>query len=91
MYHKASLTNRNRLNRIITQGEKVTNRMFKTLTELHNGQSQKLASKIICDPSHVLHDCFELLPSGRRYYVPMCKSKRYKMSFVPLSISLLNH
>ena len=86
-----SLTNKNKLSRIIKQGEKIANSIFKDLKELHDGQAENLAIKIISDPSHILCTCFELLPSGRRYIVPICKSKRYKMSFVPLSISLLNH
>ena len=52
------------------------------------------AKKIIADPSHVLHSEYELLPSGRCYRVPVKNKKRYlnryKFSFIPLSVTLLN-
>ena len=46
--------------------------------------------KIVSDPSHVLYPEYRLMPSGRRYEVHACRYNRYKHSFVPLSISLLN-
>ena len=39
---------------------------------------------------HVLHNEFQLLPSGRRNRTPPCRLNRYKYSFVPLSIKQLN-
>ena len=42
------------------------------------------------DPSHVLHSQFEMLNSGRRYRLPLCKLNRYKNSFIPQSIRLIN-
>ena len=33
----------------------------------------------------------ELMPSGRRYRLANCKLNRYKFSFVPLSIKLMNN
>ena len=54
----------------------------------------KKAKRIIADPSHVLHSEYELLPSGRRYRVPVKNKKRhlnrYKYSFIPISVNLLN-
>ncbi len=48
------------------------------------------AQKIISDPTHVLHSEYQLLPSGRRFRVPMCRLNRFKNSFVPLSFKALN-
>ena len=48
------------------------------------------AKKIVSDPSHVLYPEYRLLPSGRRYGAHAWKYNRYKYSFVPLSITLLN-
>ncbi len=45
--------------------------------------------KIISDPSHILHK--ELMPSGRRYGVPICQVNRYRFSLIPLSVKLLNN
>ncbi len=48
------------------------------------------ANKIVCDPSHVLYTEYELLPSGRRFRAPRCRLNRFKNSFIPVSIKLLN-
>ena len=48
------------------------------------------ARNIVSDPSHVLNQEYVLMRSGRRYRTPQCKYNRYKHSFVPLSIKLLN-
>lgn len=46
--------------------------------------------KIVSDPSHILHRGYRLMPSGRRYELYKCKYNRYKYSFVPISVTLLN-
>lgn len=45
------------------------------------------ANKILSDSSHVLSVEYELMNSGRRYRVPLCKHNRYKHSFVPFQLS----
>ena len=65
-----------------------------TLQAIFEETVLRQARKIVADPSHVLNSEYELLPSGRRYRVPVKNKKRYlnryKFSFVPLSITLLN-
>ena len=69
-------------------------RQYKNAQEMFEEAVLQLAQKIIADPEHVLHAEYQLLPSGRRYRVPMTGNRRYlnrfKRSFVPLSITLLN-
>lgn len=48
------------------------------------------ANKILLDSLHVLHPEYVLMNSGRRYRVPLCRHNRYKHSFVPLSVKLIN-
>ena len=48
------------------------------------------ARSIVSDPSHVLNQEYVMMRNGRRYRTPPCKYNRYKHSFVPLSIKLLN-
>lgn len=47
------------------------------------------AKSIIKEPSHLLHSEYEPLPSGR-YRAIKHKSNRFKFSFVPTSVALLN-
>ena len=65
-----------------------------TLQAIFEESVVKKAKRIIADPSHVLHSEYELLPTGRRYRVPVKNKKRhlnrYKYSFIPISVTLLN-
>ena len=60
------------------------------LTELYNRHVLKKAESIMSDSSHPLHAEFTMLPSGSRFSQPSAKTNRYKFSFVPSAISLLN-
>ena len=51
---------------------------------------QKLTVKIRSDCNHPLHSCYNLLPSNRRLRMPTISTKRFRNSFVPSSIRLLN-
>ena len=48
------------------------------------------AENIVSDPSHVLNPEYDLLPSGRRYRTSKWGCNRYKHSFIPMSIQMLN-
>ncbi len=48
------------------------------------------AKKIVADDTHILHANFNMLPSGRRLRILMCKSNRYKNYFVPTAVKLFN-
>ena len=61
------------------------------LQEIFERTVRKQGLKITCDPNHILHKEFELMPSGRRYRVPTCRLNRYRFSFVPQSIKALNN
>ena len=50
-----------------------------------------LANKIRRDNTHPLHDFYELLPSGRRYRVPFTRTQRFKNTFLPISVNILNN
>ncbi len=65
-------------------------REYQTLESSYEHSVLKEVTKILSDPSHSLYSEYELLPSGRRYRLPMCRYIRFKKSFVPTSIRLLN-
>ncbi len=62
-----------------------------SLQDIFERSVRKQSLKIIGNPSHILHKEYELMPSGRRYRVPICKLNRYKSSLIPLSVNLLNN
>lgn len=53
--------------------------------ELQYDEFLRLAKNIATDPSHVLSEDYQLLPSGRHFRVPSCKRNTYKHSFLPQS------
>jgi hypothetical protein len=57
----------------------------------HKDKCISIAKKILRDPTHPLHHHFHLLPHGLRYQVPRCRTERYRTTFVPTSIRLLNN
>ena len=58
--------------------------------ELFEQTTIRQAQTILSDSSHPLHSEYSLLNSGRRYRVSLCKHNRYKHSFIPLSVKLIN-
>lgn len=61
-----------------------------SLPEMFEICTVQCANRILQDPLHVLHSEYTLMNSGRRYRVPLCRHNRYKHSFVPLSVKLIN-
>lgn len=49
-----------------------------------------LKRRVLCDPAHIPHSEHELSLSGRQDRGPLCKHNRFKNSFVPASIRILN-
>ena len=49
------------------------------------------AHSILVDGSHVLYPMFEIMPSGRRFRCPPCKTNCKNSSFIPVAISLFNY
>ena len=50
----------------------------------------KKAHSLIEDESHPLLKDFELLPSGSLFRAPKIRTNRFRNSFIPSAISLLN-
>ncbi len=80
-----------KLARLVHTAMKVMGRNeYQPLQSTYEQSVLQRAQRILTDPTHILHLEYELLPSGRRYRVPHCKLNRFKNSFVPTSIKLLN-
>ena len=82
---------RNKLSRLIHAAGKITGVKEQVSSQtIYDQATLQKAYKIINDPSHILHSEFELLPSGRRFRVPHCRLNRFKNSFIPASIKMVN-
>ena len=87
-----SVQSKSQLSRLLRTAMKITGSTSPviSLQEMFEQTLRRQSVKIIYDNKHVLHNEFQLLPSGRRYRTPPCRLNRYKYSFVPLSIKQLN-
>ena len=87
-----SVKNREKLNRIYKISCKIA--MCCTpdtsLEQLYKSRTLQMATKMLSDPTHFLHDHYDLLPPGWRYRMPTVKIQRALTSFIPSSIKYMN-
>ena len=81
---------RKRLNGIVHVCEKIVGSSLQTLEDLYRVKSLSKSNKIINESSHVLNYCFDLLPSRRRFRQLKFRTNRFRNTFIPNSINLLN-
>lgn len=86
-----TLKDKNRLTQIIKWSNRLIGNPQLSMDSLYNRQLFRISHNILSEESHPLYDEFHLLPSGRRFQVPSCRTKRYRSSFVPCSIVALNN
>lgn len=65
-------------------------KQYEPIQTLYEQAAIKRAIRISTDSKHPLFSEYQRLPSGKRLRMPMCKTNRLKLSFVPTSIKLLN-
>ena len=63
---------------------------FSRVEQLYKSRTLQMATKILSDPTHFLHDHYDLLPSGRRNRMPIVKIQRALKSFIASFIKYLN-
>ncbi len=89
-YGNLNIKWRNKLQKIVNMASKILGKPQKQLSSLYNELIRSKAEKIISDSSHPLYSEFELLPSGKRYRLPMARKNLYKKSFVPEAVNTIN-
>ena len=90
-YGSISIKNKNRLQGLTNICSKIAGLSLHHVNELYNIRTLKKVCAVLGDQSHPLFKEFTLLPSGRRYVVPRCRTNRLKNSFVPVATGLLNN
>ena len=89
-FNGLSISNRNRLDRVVKVCSKVIGVQQKSLTMLYNDRIEKKVNSIVQDQSHILSQYFDLMPSGRRYRVPRSNTQRLRKTFVYKGIEIMN-
>ena len=62
----------------------------KSLNDLYQQAISKKSRSIVNDPTHPLHSCYEIMPSGKRYRTPAFKRQLYNKSFILSAVRFLN-
>ncbi|XP_055499383.1 brain mitochondrial carrier protein 1 isoform X1 [Leucoraja erinacea] len=89
-YGSCSAADQKALQRVVRTAEKITRSPQPAIQDLYPSRCRKRASNIIKDTTHPAHKLFTLLPSGKRYRSMRSKTTRFKNSFFPQAIRLLN-
>ena len=89
-YGHLTVKQKNRFNKIVNIATKLINLKQKSLNDLYQQAISKKSRSIINDPTHPLHSCFEIMPSGKRYRTPAFKRQLYNKSFIPFAVRFLN-
>lgn len=89
-YGNLNIKGRNKLQKIVNMASKILGKPQKHLSCLYDELIRSKAVKIINDPSHPMYSEFELLPSGKRYRLPMTRKSLYKRSFVLEAVNVIN-
>jgi len=83
-----SVKNKTKLARVVSMASKVIGRPQATLTNLYTNSVRRKALSITSDTTHPMYGHFELLPSGRRFRMPLARKNVFKRSFLPSAISI---
>ena len=88
-YGGSSSEARGKVKRIITSARRL-GCTAPSLEDLHLNLMEKKCKHILSDPSHPLRSNFEELPSECRLRTIYCRTERFRRSFVPAAVRLLN-
>lgn len=89
-YAFLNVKSKNAISKIIKVCSNITGVQQKSMTALYEEQVIRKAECILENYSHPLHKEFQFLPSGSRFKCPLARTNRYKNSFLPSAIQLLN-
>uniref|UniRef100_A0AAX7TU86 Alkylated DNA repair protein AlkB homologue 8 N-terminal domain-containing protein n=1 Tax=Astatotilapia calliptera TaxID=8154 RepID=A0AAX7TU86_ASTCA len=89
-YGNCSASDRKALQRVVKTAQRIPGAQLPAINDIYRKRCLKRPGKIIKDPSHPSHGLFILLPSGRRYRSLRTKTTRYRNSFFPTAVRLLN-
>ncbi len=88
-YFSLSVVNKNKLNKIVNVASKIAGKQQHSMIKLCEFRVVRKSYAILRDASHPLYGGYELLPSGRRYRVPLLRTARAQRPCISSSIALL--
>ena len=85
-YSGLPMTNKRKLTKLVNVASKVVGVQLSQLQHIYDRRVRGKANQILNCPDHPLFGEFNLLPSGRRFRLPMLRTKRARDSFIPVAI-----
>ena len=79
-----------KLHKVVNVSSKTVGKRFCCLSELYERRVVATTMKSIGKTSHILASQYEILQSKKCYGVPLLKTVRGKLSFIPTTVKLLN-
>jgi hypothetical protein len=86
-----SATEKNKILKIANTASKIISLPVPNISDINQKALLRKARAVSADPTHPLHEEFELLPSQTRWRVPKGKKVKFRNSFVPAAINCLNN
>lgn len=84
------MQDRKALQRVVRSAEHNTGGALPHLLDVYTRWCRTKARRILKDSSHPDNGLFSLLRSGRRYRIHKANSERFRRSFYPQAIRILN-
>lgn len=78
------------LQRVVRTAEKIIGTPLPRIQDIADSRCLSRVQRIRSDPTHPQHGLFSLMASGRRFRSIRCRTSRFRDSYFPLAIRLLN-
>ena len=89
-YGSCGLKEKSKIQNVSNECSKIINSKLDPINKEYIKAIERKACSIINSSKHPLKNEFKILPSGRRFTQPKCRTNRYKCTFIPSAISNLN-
>lgn len=89
-FGRATSSEFNLLTKVVKTASKIIGVPLESLQDIYWKRSTGKALRIIQDVSHPAHSLFSQLPSGRRWQSIPTRTSRFRDSFYPQAVRLLN-
>ncbi|TWW56974.1 RNA-directed DNA polymerase from mobile element jockey [Takifugu flavidus] len=89
-YGNCSASDRKALQKVVKTAQRIAGASLPSVEDIYRRRCHRRAKKVSKDSCHPAHGLFTLMPSGKRYRSLRTKTTRFRNSFFPTAVSLLN-
>ncbi|TWW81716.1 hypothetical protein D4764_01G0015310 [Takifugu flavidus] len=89
-YGNCSASDRKALQKVVKTAQRIAGASLPSIEDIYRRRCHRRAKKVTKDSCHPAHGLFTLMPSGKCYRSLRTKTTRFRNSFFPTAVSLLN-